>query len=88
MAMERTFMSNTVDSKRSVEVMHEDCLQQTFSTDVGIALQFRQTQQGTLPAGGWGISGGSLGRAARTSSRPPQVLKVLIKDDSTILFQI
>lgn len=75
--MERTFMSNTVDSKRSVEVTHEDCLQQTFSTDVGIALQFPQTHQGTLPAGWWGISGGSLCRAARTSSRPPRVLKVL-----------
>ena len=77
MAMERTFMSNTVDSKRSVEVMHEDCLQQIFSTDVGIALQFPQTHQGTLPTGWWGISGGSLCRAARTSSRPPRVLKVL-----------
>lgn len=76
--MERTFISNTVDSKRSVEVTHEDCLQQTFSTDVGMALQFPQTHQGVLPAGCWGISsGGSLCRAVRTNSRPPRTLKVL-----------
>ena len=71
MAMERTFMSNTVDSKGLVEVTHEDCLEQTFSTDAGIALQFLQTHQGTVPAGWWGISGASLCRAACTSSRPP-----------------
>ena len=71
-------MSNTKDSNSSLEVMHEDCLQQTFCIDVGITLHFLQTHQGRLSAGWWGISsGGSLCRAAHASSKPPWVLNIL-----------
>lgn len=70
-------MSNTVDSNNSVDVMQGVCLQQTFSTDVGMGLHFLQTHQGRLPSGCWGMSsGGSLCSAARASSRPPRVLNV------------
>jgi len=36
MAINRTFMSNTVDSNKSVDVMYADGLQQTFSTGMGL----------------------------------------------------
>ena len=68
-------MSNTVDSNKSVDVMHADCLQQTFSTGIGIGLHFPQTYQGKLSSGG--SLGVSLCRAERAISIPPRELNTL-----------
>jgi len=62
-------MSNTVDSNKSVDVMHADCLQQTFSTGVGMGLHFLQTHHGKLSSRGF--LGLSLPRAEQTNSIPP-----------------
>ena len=77
-------MSNIVYSNNSVDVMQGICLQQMFSTDVGMGLHFLQTYQRRLLSGCWGISsGGSLCSADHASSRPPRVL-----NDCVTLYQI